>query len=399
MITQTEIKIIDFIKKYYLFLVLALGLFGGLYARSKGMAVSSGDWENHIQHWMNTLHENGGFSGLALEFSDYYIPYLILLALGTYLDPSLWLSYVKLISILFEIGFSIAATLIVRKVLCEKCRNHKWEAAVFAILMMSPMIVLNGAFWAQCDYIYGMFIMLSVYFLLCEKYTLTFNMLGLAFVFKLQTVFVIPVFILIWLCNKRFSILHFLWIPFWYIIAGFPAIIAGRSASSVYNIYLNQTNTYNNLTMNIPNIYSFFPNEYTLFSSWGIVVTVTILSVLAFWVILGDYYLDNKAILGLCLCTTGICGMFLPAMHERYISLYVGVAYVYYLAYSKKKVVIAGVLDLIACITYFQFLFGRDYSSINCFAVLANYIILFYNINDVIAHIKSNCKSIKCLNT
>ena len=392
MVTKIENKIIDILKKYFWIIILAFGFLGGLYVRKKGLYMVSFDMDLYILPWMNTLKENNGFAGLALNFSDYYIPYLCILAIGSYLDPSKWVLYVKAISIIFETAFAGAGALIAYKLLKENKKDTRWAAAVFCVLILSPMIVVNGSFWGQCDYIYGTFVLLAIYFLISEKYTLAMNMLGIALIFKFQTVFIVPVFVLVWLCNKKFRLWKFVFIPMWYLLGGLPAIIAGRPAASVYSIYLNQTSTYQQLTLNVPNIYTFFPNAYNDFSTWGIIATAGILFVLALWAVIQNCELSNRAIVGLCMCTLGICGMFLPAMHERYITLYVGFVYIYYLIYSKKKVVIAGVLDMMVCMTYFWSLWGTEFP--REFAVVTHMGILFFIIYDVVKVIKED-KSIK----
>ncbi len=73
-----------------------------------------------------------------------------------------------------------------------------------------------------------------------------------------------------------------------------------------------------------------------------------------------DYKLDQQTFLMVCLCSTGICVMFLPGMHERYTVLYAAFAYIYFLVYERRKLVLACVIDLVTCVTYFYTLYGED---------------------------------------
>ncbi len=390
-----EDKIIDIIKKYFWVIVIMVGLIGGLSARSKGLYLVSDDWNEYLLPWMTTLYENTGFKGLALDIGNYYIPYMTLLAIGTYLDPQYWLLYVKAISIFFEIVFCITSALVGKKLLKENGGDERWASAIFTILMLSPMVVVDGAFWAQCDYIYSAFAMLCIYFFINERYILAMNMLGLAYGFKQQALILLPIIILVWICNRNFSIWKLIFVPLWYYICGLPAIIAGRPAENVYTIYKRQGNAFGQLSMNLPNIYRYFPNQNKDdFFIWGLFATAAILLVLAYWLVEKNYKLSNSAILGLCMCSSGICGMFLPALHERYIALYVGFAYIYFLVFDKKKTVLAGILDTLVCITYFGFLYeGASHVAEYHYVAIVHLLILFYIIHEVVVMIKNTSAS------
>lgn len=389
--TSVEKKISDFIVKYFWVIVVLVGLFGGLAARSKGWYMVSLDYEDYLYPWLETLDQNTGLKGLAIDhLGTYYIPYMTVLALITYLDPSKWLAAIKVISVISEMLFAVGAALIAYKLLKESGRNPKWASAVFALFMLSPQMMMNGAFWGQCDYIYGAFAMFCVYFMLCEKYTLAMNMFGLGFIFKQQILVILPVLVLVYLISKKFSILKFLYIPMWYFIGGLPAIIEGRPAQSVYRIYLDQANEFGQLSMNLPNIYRYFPNEMKEdFFSWGMFTTAVILFMLALWLFERKYMINNQAMMGLFLVSSGVCGMFLPALHERYIALYSAFLFLYYMIYCKKKVVLGGIVETLVCVTYFYSLYGFSRVDQYHWAAIANMLILFYVVYDVTQTIKT----------
>ena len=391
--TKVERKIIDFITEYLWVFVIIIGLAGGIAARMKGLPFASDDYTDYVKLWVQTLKENANFKGLCMDFYDYYIPYMVILAFISFLEEPYWLLGIKIVSICFEVLFSATAALIAKKLLKEAGKDQRWASAVFAVFMISPMIVLDGAFWAQSDYIYCAFAMLAVYFLLGEHYVLAINMLGISYIFKQQALLMLPLLLIVWLCNKKFSIWKFVFIPIWYYIGGIPAIIEGRRAKEVYTIYKNQASGFDQLSMNLPNIYRFFPNQNKEeFFMWGIIATTIIFAVLGLWVMNNKYYLSNQAILSLALCSTGISGMFLPAFHERYLALYVAFAYLYCLIYDKKKTVIPGVLDVLCSATYFLYLYGanrlEDYP---VFAAI-HLLILFYFIYDATRIIKKTCR-------
>ena len=96
---KVEEKLVDLIRKYFWVILILVGLVGGIYARRQGLYLQSNDWNDYLLPWMTTLDENTGFKGLAIDFSTYYIPYMCVLAIGTYLDPSKWLIFIKITSI------------------------------------------------------------------------------------------------------------------------------------------------------------------------------------------------------------------------------------------------------------------------------------------------------------
>lgn len=376
---EIEKGIIEIIKKHFWIVILVLGLTAGVWVRLQGMAMVTDDYLEYLKPWHDTLKENTGFKGLAMDFYTYYIPYMCILAIATYFDGLNLLQYIKVISIISEFICALLAGLISLKLMKSKGSEREWSAVLVLVLLLSPMIVLNGAYWGQCDYIYIAFALLSILLLYSEKYNVSFICLGIAFCFKIQTIFLFPAYLLFYICNKKFSIWKFIYVPLAYLLAGLPAIIAGRPAKDVYSIYLGQANLFKQLSMNTPNIWRLFPNlEYEDFYKWGIALTIAIFCILAFIVFRNDYELDGQTFLMACVCSAGICVMFLPGMHERYTGLYCLLAYMYFLIYDRKKVLLAVIIDLITCMSYFLYLYGMDVlSSYRVLAVINLGVLLF----------------------
>lgn len=387
--SSMEKKVIEFITKYFWVILLAVGVIAGIKVRLQGIEFVADDYLVYLQPWYETLKENCGFKGLAMDFYTYYIPYMCILAIATYIEGIDLLLFIKIISIVSEIFCAITGALICWKLLKENRQEQRWAAVAFVILMLSPMIMLNGAYWGQCDYIYVLFALFSIWMLFSEKYHLSFIFFGIAFCFKLQAVFLLPAFLLYYICNKKFSIWKFLYIPAMYLIGGLPAIIAGRPAMDVYKIYLGQTNLFDQLSMNTPNIWRLFPNkEYDDFYMWGIALTIAIFCILAFIVFKNNYQLDKQTFLLICVCSTGICVMFLPGMHERYTVLYSLLAYMYFIIYDRKKLLLAALIDLIVCMSYFLYLYGIDTRSIYPLLAVINISVLFYFVYEALRLLK-----------
>lgn len=140
---------------------------------------------------------------------------------------------------------------------------------------------------------------------------------GIAFAFKLQAVFFMPVLIIYYFASRKMRIFHFLLIPAVYFICILPAIFAGRDFKDTLGIYLKQTGLYESLTMNCPNLYSLLNGDFEMFKKMGILLTLAVLGTAAWFFI---YYkvTSHKAYILLALWSSLVCIYFLPAMHDRY---------------------------------------------------------------------------------
>lgn len=64
-------------------------------------------------------------------------------------------------------------------------------------------MILNLSVWGQCDSIYVTFVIWTIYFLYKEKYRKAFIFLGIAFAFKLQAVFIMPIVFYMYFTKKN----------------------------------------------------------------------------------------------------------------------------------------------------------------------------------------------------
>ncbi len=380
-----ERKITDWIRRYYFVIFGIFAFIAGLKLRKMGLEFVSSDFQNYLQPWYDTMKANTGFKGLVLDFYTYYIPYMCLIAIATYFESLDYMLYLKVISVMAELVCACFGGICAYRLLRDKKEGKLYAAIAFAIIWLSPTTIMNGAFWGQCDYIYTAFIFVSIWAMLREKYRLAFVFLGIAFAFKLQAIFILPAYVVYYFCSRKFPITRFLYIPLCYLIGGLPAILEGKSIKDTYGIYVTQSHGFGQLSMNIPNIYRFLTDEgYNFFYSWGVAATMLIFCILAGVVFYRDYRIDERIFLIMCAVSAGICCMFLPEMHERYSVLFIMLSYLYFIVYDRRKVILAGILDGIATITYCHCLYGLDLiEHYKVFAVI-NLLILFYMIVETV---------------
>ncbi len=273
------------------------------------------DYQDFLTRWVRTIREQGGFRALRYSIGNYNVPYLYFLALFSYSSVrDLYL--IKLLSIFFDV---MLAWGVMRTVYCFTDRRATVLAAFFVTLFL-PTVVLNGAYWGQCDSIYVAFAVWSVYFALRDRPIASVCMIALSFAFKLQAVFLMPVY-LIFLFARKIKWWHLVFFPLTYILTALPAIALGRPAKSTLLLYFNQAGTVGGgLNYNSSSMYAFFrrAEDPDPLAKAGIIAAFVFLLLLYLFCFLRRKHLDNRALLTCALLVCVAVPFFLPHMHDRY---------------------------------------------------------------------------------
>lgn len=128
--------------------------------------------------------------------------YQTLISFGIYFDCDCVIFY-KIISIVFDYALAVSVACLVTREQKKKFLSMKFQV-VYAIVLLLPTVILNSAYWGQCDSIYTTFLVLLLMFLYDDHYCLAFIMLGIGLSFKLQTLLIVPFIICYYLCIKSF---------------------------------------------------------------------------------------------------------------------------------------------------------------------------------------------------
>lgn len=357
--TKPEKIFFNFIQKH-ISLITILAVTGlGIVVRIFGMDYQSDDYQSFLSIWWTQI-EYGGIQGLGEQVGNYNIPYQIIIYLLTLLPFGSLVSY-KLVSIVFDVVLAFSAGLLVYSL----GNKSKFKAVLaYALTFCSLTVIFNSSFWAQCDSIYVSFILLAIYFLLKDKKALSFVMLGIAFAFKLQTVFILPVFLFYYIATRKISILHFFIIPIIDIVMCVPALILGRNPIDLITIYLEQTDYGKLIQMNCPNIYAFMCDGndmtyYYMFKNMSMVLTLIILGIALCMIIYKKVDLADKSkFLLTSIWTVFTCIMFLSSMHERY-SYLLDILLIIFVIITAKHYWVAVVCNLVSLSGYCFYLFGN----------------------------------------
>lgn len=346
---------------------------------------TSGDYLGYFIPWLER-YKISIVEGLREGVKEeYYVPYNVLLALVSQLNIPEYIA-IGIIPCLFD----YLTCILIYRILSENFGNILSKMTILMVsigYLFVPSIVLNGAAWKQCDAIYSFFVLALIKCILDDKPVKAFVMFGLAFSFKLQAIFIVPVIIILYFVKKNIKVIHVFYSIITYLIAGLPAVICGRSPYEVYYaIYFAQTEEHHQMTLNYPNLYMIAMTDYESCHIYAKLFTVFVFAMM-FWYICSRFNsLCERNIIVLSVWSVWTCCMFLPAMHQRYDFMVAMLMVVCFPLVYKVKPMVAitsAVLFYFGnIITYSYSLFGDDYNSIfvmccNITAyVLFNYVLL-----------------------
>ena len=216
-------------------LCAALLLAAAFVLRGLCLNYETSDYTQFLTVWVDFFRTHGGLAALREPVGNYNVPYLTFLVLisGSSLSD---LHLIKLFSIFFDVVLAWS----VMQLVGLFRREAVWKLSAFFLVLFWPTVVLNGALWGQCDSVYASLAVLSVYLVLAGHPVLGVVSIAAAFSFKLQAVFIMPVFLLFWL-TRRVRLRHALAFPATCVVMVLPAVIAGRGLWDALTIPFQQT--------------------------------------------------------------------------------------------------------------------------------------------------------------
>ena len=304
--------------------------------------VVAGDYKMFFEPWVATLREaGGGIKGLSAEFEyvDYTTPYLTILSFISICPFLNTLLLMKLVSIFFD----FVAAFAVMAIVYDRTKNMTYGILGYGALLMVPTVLTNGAMWAQCDIIFTSFVLWSLYFMLKDKPAWSMAFYGIAFAFKLQTLFLAPLYVILWMKGKV-KLKLFLFLPLMYVIGMIPSLLAGKSFWELISVYFFQANGQMDiyaLSHKFPNIYQLIGTDSFLFeyADAGIWVTLGALMILMYCFARKQYEMNACLLLRMGMLLTMTVVFFLPHMHERY-AILVDVMAIVYVFFDFRKLYI-----------------------------------------------------------
>lgn len=388
-------KIVD--ENLYIIFFIIITIFS-MIIRFNFMGVETQDYHEFLSQWFEFLKNNGGLLAVKNCLSDYNAPYLIILALLTYI-PISPLYLIKTVSIIFDYILATSCMILVYKLFKQSKNSRLYGLLVYIVVIMLPTVILNSSAWSQCDSMYATFAIISLIYLMDEKYVKSFIFLGISFSLKLQFIFLIPVYILIYITKRKFSIYHFLIVPITNFVLCIPAMLLGKSISSCMAVYGEQMKSYNTyISLNFSGIYNlFFKGENLIYfkqqylAKSAIFATITIFAVIALIFLYKKVKINQEDIITLSLWSVMICTFFLPHMHDRYLFLGDILSVIYFIINRDKWYIPIGV-NFVSLYSYSAYLWGNMSIEI-VYVTILNFILLLLVTKDVYENIIKNKKT------
>lgn len=369
MFCSIKIKDITFQVVDLLF-ILCLFVFG-FFIRWKLMPIESADYFGFLEDWMRQIREGGGFASLGYQISNYTSPYMYIMCLVSYISKN-DLYALKLVSVLFDYVAAVAMFSILYRITGKVRRSVLGMAAV----LLSPTVILDGAYWCQCDIIYSAFILWGLYRLFQKDSRGCMIFVGIAFAFKQQTLFILPFLVILWLKEETVRFRDFVYLPLLYVLGAVPAWLMGRDLKELLLIYVDQSGTYPWGTLEYPNIYALLGEAMPDMrhagevSGAGIFMTVILLGCLAYYLYTKKVRMGGELVVTLALFTVALCVYCLPHMHDRYGFLVDLLAIAYGFINRKKLPVMCGYF-VVSILTFMPYLIAVHLVPIQYLALFA----------------------------
>lgn len=337
----------------YVIVLIALSLIS-LATRLSLFNFQSADYFNFLKPWYDFLKTHGLIS-FKYGFYDLTPLYVHALGLFSYLSiPSLYA--IKIISIIFDFILAGMVFLIVRK---KYKNNFKIPVFSFILTLLLPTVIINGAYWGQNDVIYTSFLIASVYFLLKNKPLASLILYAISFSLKLQSIFLLPLFIIL-LLKRKIKPLYFLTIPLVYFITIVPSLLLGRPLKDLLLIYFQQAKNYNYLSLSAPTLYQWLPqNQFDLFYKAGIFFAIAVITILIYVIYKNREEIKDNQIIKIAFLSVILVPFLLPKMHERYF-FPADIFSIVFAFYFPRYFYFPVAMQVVSFLSYGPFLWGKN---------------------------------------
>jgi Gpi18-like mannosyltransferase len=357
--------------------IFTAGITLALLIRYSFRAVETQDYEYYFKHWYVQIQE-GGFQSLGENFSNYPPLYLCLLYLVSLFFPGVsTVTAIKIPSIFFD----FICAWYIYKIIYFKYGKSITTSLSFLIVLFAPTVILNGAYWGQIESIYTAALLACVYYLLKKRNWLACIAFGLAFAIKLQSIYLAPLLLILWL-KRNLYFRHLLAIPAIYLLSILPAWIAGRPILDLLTIYSSQASNYEGMVHNATSVYTWLPfAEYTTWYLPGVFFALGICLIFILMVIKSRIPLLEEYLVKIALASVLLVPFFLPKTHDRYFYP-ADVFSIVFGFYYPRLFIVPLIINLASFFIYQPYLFGVDIfpQSILTLAIFIAILIVIWNL-------------------
>lgn len=305
-------------KDRFCFLItLILISLAGMVLRWTGISFEGVDYVKSLLPWYEELKASGSLRGLAEYQGDYNLPYVTLLYFLTWIPVAPIIS-IKMSSILFDYLLAILVWAMVKEAVPED-KKELFGVIAYGLILLNPVSVINSGYLAQCESVWA-FLALYAFWLIWKGHP-AWGMLffGFSFAVKPQGIFILPIILIYYFKEKKFSILHLLWAPVGIQLTCIPAIMGGCSFDVFIRFFKMMMGHYPFVYYYYPNIWTYLQAApYYVFGKAAIFSTFAVLLFFAVLYIKSQQKITLQDMFPYITWTTMTCALLLPCMHERY---------------------------------------------------------------------------------
>lgn len=249
------------------------------------------DYDIYLSEWINE-YKALSFRDALLNITNIsnYTPvynYFLIFIVKLNINP---LYSVKFITFVFSLLLGLSMELVVCHI--KKTKFNYCRSVVFLLI---PTVCMEYSFWGQCDAIYVSFCVLAFYFALKKKSKLSFVFVGLAFAFKLQFLFIVPILFVMLIIKDENGEHYLKWKDIWlaplmYVVNLLPVFV-GASIWDLLLVYFVQTTYYSTISQNCANfcyifeIMQIYVENRNVYISLISIFTILTISILIFLVV------------------------------------------------------------------------------------------------------------------
>ena len=332
--------------------MLALG------AHTAMLDIKPGRYTNVLKPLLDEMWNYEMVTAMAWEDDGWSGIYLIVCALFSRLESFNQLYAFKLFDMLCQ---CLTACAVLRLALLRGAKPAGALAAMYACIL-APTMLMNAGVWAQCDATFAMLTLWGLYALLRDHPLAGCVLWGLALATKLQSAFLFPLLIVLFMKN-RVQIRHMLALAAAAFVSQIAILLDGQGLYALISRYAVQLENVRwseaGLSDNMPGVYKLMSvASVREFSGMGLYLGIACALLVICALLRSRRALDTDTLMlaGLLLA----CGLplVLPQMNAR--CLYLAGMLAFACAGSARRMIAAGLIELISLCAYMASIFGVE---------------------------------------
>ena len=332
------------------------------------LGIKPGRYANLLEPLLSDMWNYELVTAMAWEDDGWSGVYLIICALISRLENFPWMTALKLVDMLCQ---CMAAGAVLRLARLGGAKIWGALAAMYACVL-APTMLMNAGVWAQCDAMFAMFALWGLALLLDDRPLAGCVLWGLALGTKLQSAFLFPLLIVLFMKN-RVQLRHVLALIAAAFVCQIAIVLDGQGVMNMIMRYPTQLENARwdiGLSDGMPNVYKLMLVASTReFSGMGLY-----LGIAGALLVVGALLRTRRALTGDVLLLSALllaCGLplILPQMNAR--SWYLAGMLAFAAAGNARRMIAAGLIEFVSLCAYMTAIFAFDVVHVMILALLA----------------------------